>query len=160
MQALPIVAMAFTAGGQIMEGIGANNEARAAARIDQENGRLSLLSGEQDVAQILRDERMMAGEAIAGMAGNGAAIGWGSAADIIAESAMNRDRDIAARRLQAAQEDANYQQAAADKRAAGRNALITSAFNAVGSVLNGVSSMQAGRRTSAAQSSVRAAQQD
>lgn len=152
MQALPVITMAFQAGGSILQGVGANNEYRAAARVDEENARQSTLSGEQDVAQIMRDERMMAGEAIATMAGSGAAIGWGSAADIIAESAMNRDRDIAARRRQAAQEAANYEQAAADKRAAGRNALITSAFNAVGSVLNGVNGMRNDRLRSAQQS--------
>lgn len=135
--ALPIGAIAAQALGSVVKGIGENKEARAAARTDDENGRLSLLSGEQDVSQIMRDERMMAGDALADMGGSGLAVGVGSAADILAESARQRDRDIGIRRKQAEGENSNYMQAAKDKRAAGRNALINGVFGAASSALAG-----------------------
>lgn len=155
---LPIAALVMQTAGSIAGGIGANSEAKAAARVDEENARLSLLAGEQDVAAILRDERMMAGEALAQLGGMGGGIGMGSAADIIAESAMQRDRDILIQRSKAAAESRNYLQAAKDKRAAGKAALIGSAFSTVAGVLSGVSDIRAGRRGEAARQSVRAAQ--
>lgn len=45
---LPFAAMALQAGGAIYQGISGNNAEKAQARIDEENARLSLLSGEQD----------------------------------------------------------------------------------------------------------------
>lgn len=142
---LPIAALVMQAGGGLLQGIGANNEAKAGARVDEENARLSVLAGEQDSVQIRRDERMMAGDALAQMGGSGLAIGVGSPADILAESAMNRERDIAARRTQALQERNNYAQAAKDKRAAGRNALIGAAFGSVATALSGAADIRSAR---------------
>lgn len=155
--ALPFVAIAAQAIGPIVQGIGKNKEARAAARVDDENGRLSLLSGEQDVSQIMRDERMMAGDALADMGGSGLAVGVGSAADILAESARQRDRDISVRRKQAEGENSNYQQAAKDKRAAGRNALINGVFSAASSALGGANANRNARISSGQASKERTA---
>lgn len=154
--ALPFMALAMQTVGGIGQSIGANAEANAAAAVDEENARLSILAGEQDVAQVLRAERMAAGEAIASMAGSGAALGYGTAADIITESAMQRDRDILALRNKAIGEASNYQQAAADKRAAGRNAMIAGAFNTVAGVLNGVGDIRNQRLLNAQTSAERA----
>lgn len=133
--ALPVAAIAMSAIAPVVEGIGANAEARAAARADEENGRLSRLSGEYDVAAIMREERDAAGEAIA--LGGGALLQTGSFADVIAESARQRDRDIAIRRKQAEYEDRNYRQAADDKRAAGRNAIIAGVFSGAANAVAG-----------------------
>lgn len=147
--ALPVAAVAMMALGPVVEGIGANKEARAAARADEENARLAVLSGEQDVGQIMRDERDQAGEALAMMAGSGLMVGTGSARDVIEESARQRDRDIRIRRRQAQGERRNYQQAAADKRAAGRNALIAGAFGGVANALAGANAQRNQRLGSA-----------
>ncbi len=153
--ALPFVALGLQAVGSIAGGIGANSEARAGAAVDTENARLSILAGEQDVGQVMRDERMASGEAIASMAGSGVGLGWGSAGDLIAESMANRDRDIAALRSRAGQQATNYLQAAKDKRAAGRNALIGSVFGAASNALIGATGISAGARVSASRGLVR-----
>lgn len=142
---LPFASMGLNMAGSLAQGFGANAEAKAAAAVDEENGRRSLLAGEQDVAAILRDERWQAGAAIAQMGGSGMVLGSGSNADIIAASALNRDRDIAARRNQARQEDTNYRQAAEDKRAAGRAAVLNGVFGAVSGALTGVADIRAAR---------------
>jgi hypothetical protein len=148
--ALPIAAVAMSAIAPIVQGIGENSEARAAARADDENGRLSILSGERDVEQVMRDERDAAGEALAIGAGSGLLVGTGSLADIIAASARERDRDIGVRRRQALGEQRNYQQAAKDKRKAGKNAIISGAFNGVANALAGANGMSnAGKRSAA-----------
>ncbi len=153
--ALPLVAMGVQAVGSIVGGIGANSEARASARVDEESARLALLGGEQDVAEVLRAERMASGEAIASMAGSGAGLGWGSAADILTEGLANRDRDIAALRTRAAGEARNYQQAAADKRAAGRNALIGSVFSAASNALSTAAGIKGGQMIDAQRTRIR-----
>lgn len=156
--ALPFIALGVQTIGGVMQGIGAKKDADRAAAVDMENARLSVLGGEQDVAQILRDERMMAGEAIAGLAGAGGGLATGTAGDLIAESAMQKDREIMARRQQAQAERRNYEQAAKDKKAAGRNALVGSLFNAAAGALSGVSNIQAGNRVSMAAAAERRVQ--
>jgi hypothetical protein len=142
---LPLAAMALDIGGGLAQGAGAKAEAEAAARVDEENARRSLLAGERDVEAIMREERMVAGEAIAGMAGSGLALGSGSAADIITASALNRERDITARRTQARYDQANNLQAAEDKRAAGRAAMTQSIFGAVSGALTGAADIRGNR---------------
>lgn len=140
--ALPFAAVAMQAAAPMVAAIGENKELRTAARVDEENARLSLLAGEQEVGQTLRDERQLAGDALSAMAGSGVMIGSGSPADIIMESARQREREIIARRGQARGEQRNYLQASKDKRAAGRNALIQGAFAAVSTALNGADSIR------------------
>lgn len=136
--AVPFIPLAMQAVGTVVQGIGANAEHRAAARADAENGRLSLLAGNRDIEDIMRQAREQAGEALTELGGSGVLVGTGTAADIIAQSAVERDRDIATRREQALGERANYLRKAKDERAAGRNALITSAFTGAAQVLGGV----------------------
>lgn len=152
--ALPFISMGLQAASSLAGGIGANAEARAGARVDTENARLSILAGEQSAAEVMRQERLAAGEAIVGMADAGGAIGFGSAGDILAESLANRDRDIAALRAKAAGEARNHLQAAADKRAAGRAALFGGAFNSVASALSNYAAMQGQGRIGAARQRV------
>ena len=135
---LAIAAVALTAMSSVMQGVGANSEARARARADEENARLSLLSGERDAEDIMRDERQMAGDALAAMAGGGLAIGTGSAATVLEESARQRERAIRTRREQAQREDANYRQSAKDERSAGRNALIAGVIGGAAQAISGI----------------------
>lgn len=153
--ALPFIAMGVQAAGTIAQGIGANNEMRGAAAVDDENGRLSILAGEQDAGEVMRQARMAMGEDLAGMAGSGAGLGWGSASDVIVESLANRDADVAALRSRAAQEAANYRQAAKDKRAAGRNALIGSVFSAASGALTSMAGIKGQQQISASRGRVR-----
>ena len=143
---LAIAAVALTAMSTVMQGVGANSEARARARADDENARLSLLSGERDAEDIMRDERQMAGDALASMAGGGLAIGMGSAATVLEESARQRERAIRTRREQARRENANYRQSAKDERSAGRNALIAGVIGGAAQAVSGIKAEQDGER--------------
>lgn len=139
---LPVAAMALQSGGQLFGGFSAAGQERAAARIDTENARLSLLGGEQDVYNIRRAERRQAGDALTEMAGSGVLTGTGSAADVIAASAQQAEMDIAARRTQAMGERRNYLASAAAHRNAAGAAIIGGVFGAVSSVISGANDMR------------------
>lgn len=139
---LPFAAVALQAGGAIYQGIAGNNAEKAQARIDEENARLSLLSGEQDAYNILRAERRQAGDALTEMAGSGFSVGTGSAKDVIAASAAQAELEIANRRRQAQGEEANYLASAKAHRSAGKAALIGGLFSAASSVISGASNMK------------------
>lgn len=157
-QALPIAAVVLSAAAPVVEGLGQRSEYRRAARVDDENARLSILSGENDVEDILREERYTAGDALTMLSGSGLQVGTGSAAALLRESARQRNRAVATRREQAGRERDNYLRAAADKRAAGRNALIGGIFGAVSNAVAGVSGMRSSSRINAARDRVRTAE--
>jgi hypothetical protein len=141
-QILPIAAIAMQAGGQLFQGFSAAGQARNAARIDDENARLALLGGEQDVYAIRRAERRAAGDALTEMAGSGVLTGTGSAADVIAASAAAAELDIAARRTQAMGEERNFKASAAAQRSAAKGAVIGGVFGAVSTALSGAAGMK------------------
>ena len=133
------------ASAQIIGGIEANRAAKGQARVDTENARLSILDGEQEALQTRRDERMQTGALIAAMGGDGVQLGSGSAADVIAESAYQRELEILNLRSKATAQANNLYQSATDKRAAGKSALTSAMFGAASTALKGVSDMRAQR---------------
>lgn len=147
--ALPIISIAMSVAGPILGGIEKNNAAKAGAKIDEENARLGLLSGEQQALQTRRDERMQAGDMIASQAGSGIELGSGSAADVIAQSAYQRELEILNIRTGATRQANNLYQAAADKRAAGKAAIINGIFGAASKAISGASSLRASNSVSA-----------
>jgi hypothetical protein len=150
--ALPLIAMGVQAAGQIVQGVSANSAARRAAKVDEENARLSILQGEEEASLTARDERSLAGEMLAAMAGGGGDL-QGSNLDIIGQSAYNRELDIEQIRRQRRGEAANLVQSADDKRRAGKNALIGAGFGALSTVISGVSAARNARLVRAQQSS-------
>lgn len=140
--ALPL--MAVQAAGQLFQGFSANKEARAAARVDEENARLTSLQGEQEAMDTRREERGIAGDMLAAMAGGGTLLD-GSNGDLLAQSAYQREVEIFNIRSKRAAEARNLMSAAKDKRRSGRNALIGAGFSAVSTVLGGVSDIRRDR---------------
>lgn len=139
------VALAMAAAGQLVGGIEQNNAAKAGAKVDIENSRLAVLEGEQQSMQTRRDERGLAGEMLAAMGGGGVELGSGSAGDVIAQSAYQRELEILNIRTRSMGEANNLLQAAADKRRAGKAALIAGVFGAGAMALSGVRDMRAAR---------------
>lgn len=127
----------------LLGGFEENATARRDARTLDENARLTRLAGEEQIAATIREERQVSGAAIAAMAGGSAAIGTGTAADIIMQNAVEREVEIGNLRAQAEGEARNYEQAAADRRAAGRAALVRGAFDAAGLGLQAYAGAQA-----------------
>ncbi|QNQ09246.1 hypothetical protein [Sphingomonas alpina] len=147
--ALPVIALAATVGGKVFGAISEKNALYDASKVDDANALGSLLEGEQQALQTRRDERMQAGDMIAAMGGAGIELGSGSAGDVIAQSAYQRELEILNIRTRATRQANSFYQQAADKRKAGRNALIGGMFGAVASAVGGASDMRAGRTASA-----------
>lgn len=147
--ALPVAAVALQVGSKVLGGVQQNNAARAAAAVDEENGRLTLLDGEQQGLQTRRDERQQTGDMIAMQGGSGIEIGSGTAGDLIAESAYQRELEILNIRTKATRQADNFYQEAKAKRKAGKAALINGLFGAAASVISAVGDMRAARTSSA-----------
>jgi len=147
--ALPVAAIALQAGSKILGGFQQAKGPRAAAAVDEQNAQLTLLDGEQQVLQTRRDERQQAGDMIAMQGGSGIEIGSGSAGDLIAESAYQRELEILNIRTKATRQANNLYQDAADKRAAARAAILNGVFGAVASVVSSAADLRASRTLSA-----------
>ncbi len=135
------IALAMAVVGQVKQGVDANNAARAAARVDDENARLTVLQGEQEALATRRDERMASGDMIAAFAGSGLSLG-GSFSDLLAENAYQRELEILNIRTTRAREGQNLQNQATQKRKAGRSALINGMIGAVSTALSGADKMR------------------
>lgn len=143
MGALAPAALAVQVVGGLVQGSQQEKAAYAAAAVDDENARRTILSGEQQALQTSRDARDVAGQMIAAMGGAGVQLGTGSAFDTLAQSAFEREVEIANVRTRAMGEAANLNQQAADKRKAGRQAKLNSIFGAAATALDGASRMRA-----------------
>lgn len=152
MAAAAPVALAMAAAGQLLGGIEANRAGKVGAAVDTENARRSILQGEQESMQTRRDERAQSGEMIAAMGGSGIELGSGSSADLLAQSAYQRELEVLNIRTRRSSEANNLLQSAADRKAAGRAALVQGVFGAASTALKGVSDMRA-KRTAADQAS-------
>jgi hypothetical protein len=148
MAAAAPIALGLQVAGKITEGIEANRAARAQARVDDENARLSILEGEQLAQRTREDERMQAGAMLAAMAGSGVQLGSGSAADVLAESAYQRELEVLNLRTRATHQARNLHQSAEDRRAAGRAAIIQGVFGAGATALQGISDLRERRTAS------------
>ena len=145
--ALPFAALAMQVGGTL---IGASEEAGALRRgrdADYENARRSVLQGEYEAMDVRRDERAAAGDLIAGQAGGGFAMGSGSAADLIAQSAYHRELDILNIRRSATGQANELISAGNEKGKAARGAMIAGLFGAASQALGGISNINSAKRS-------------
>lgn len=131
---------------QIAGGIGANNQARAEARVLDENARLTELQGEHDVLGALRKSRMedgaMLADAAAGGGGGGAGAG-GSMADILYANAVQRQMEALNIRNAAANQAVGLRAKASMARADGRAAIFNGVMRAGAAVISGVETKRA-----------------
>lgn len=145
MGALAPAALAVQVMGGLIQGTQQEKAAYASAAVDDENARRTILSGEQQALQTSRDARDVAGQMIAAMGGAGVQLGTGSAFDMLAQSAFEREAEIANVRTRAMGEAANLNQQAADKRKAGRQAKLNGIFGAAATALDGASRIRSDR---------------
>lgn len=137
---LPVAALALAAGGQLYQGYAENKAQRKAARGDEENARLSLMDGEQQVGDVVRDARFEQGQ-VAASIGQGLLFG-GSVGEVLRESSLQAEMQIERVREAARGEARNYQQQAAERRKAGKGALIGAAFSALSTAVGGAANMR------------------
>jgi hypothetical protein len=157
MAALAPAALALQVVGGVVGGVEQDRAARAGARVDEENARLALLEAEQQADATRTEERRQAGEMITVMGGSGVQLGSGSAADVLAQSAYQRELEVLNIRRRATREARGLQQAADDKRKAGKAAIIGGLFGAAATALQGVSNIRAQRAAAASAGRGRAA---
>lgn len=120
--------------GSLVGGLQERSAMRREASVLDENARLTLLQGEQEIAQTRREERRLSGESIAAMAGSGALVGTGSALDVIRQNAIEREVEVGNIRALRQREAEDYRTAASDRRRAGDAALTRGVFGAIGTV--------------------------
>lgn len=142
MAAAAPVALAMAAAGALVGGIEQNRAARAGARADTENARRTVLLGEQEALQTSIDQRRSAGDMLTQMAGSGFEMGQGSFGDLLRESAYQQELEILNIRTTRAQEADGLLAQAAERRKAGRAALIGGMFGAVSTALQGASQIR------------------
>jgi hypothetical protein len=118
-----------------LQSAGQSNSLRQQAAVADENARLSLLAGEQQVSSVNRNARKAMGEQIASMAGSGFVPNAGSAADLITQSSLDAARDVANIRTKASYQAANYETEAAAKREQAHAAIINGLFGSVAGAL-------------------------
>lgn len=145
MSADPISAGLMVA-SSLLGGFEERRQLNAQAAVSDENGRLSELAGEQQIQQTRRDERALAGEAIAAMAESGFALGTGTALDLIQQSALQREIEIGNVRAQAQGEAYNHRMAAYDARKAGKAAMLKGFIGSGAAAADFASSTSANRR--------------
>jgi hypothetical protein len=153
--ALPIAALAVTAGGQLFQGFSERKAENRAAAQDDENARLSLKAGEQDAMDVLRQGLSETDAAAATMAGSGLAWG-GSIAAVLADSAHQVEMDIQRVREKAVGEANNYTAQAREHRRAGKAALLGGMFNALSTAIGGAADIRNANRLAAQGASERA----
>lgn len=139
--ALPIAAIALTAGSSLYGSFSQASQMNKNARVLDENARRSELQGALQSEDIRRDERMQAGEAIAAMGGNGIVLGTGSALSTLWQSAYNRELDIMNARYGAAQKAGAYRSEAKGLRSQAKATRIGGILRAGAAALSGASGM-------------------
>lgn len=144
--------------GQFLGGVSQAKSYRRSAAVDMENARLTTLSGEFDVLQTLRDERLATGAGLASAAADGMALGTGTMADLVEQAAINREMDILHLRAKAAGEARNLVQSAADKRRAATSALVGGLISAGTTVAAGRADARNQSRLSDARTRARASE--
>lgn len=153
---LAVAATAVTAVGTLYGGYRANQEgqynaavARNNATLEQQQAADALSRGRDEEVKHWRQVAALKSQQIAAFAANGLDTSFGSAADIVADTAVIGAADAAAIRENTQREARGYlisaqnlQQEARQQRRAGRDALIGAGIDATGTVLSGASQVQ------------------
>jgi hypothetical protein len=131
--------IALQAGAALAGGIAEKKAADREGRALDENGRITQLTGEEDVLSAARQSRMEEGAAVAGAAGGGQlSVGSGSIADMIYANAVERQMELLNIRAGASSQAASLRSQASDARSRGRSALFGGVLRAGAAVLQGV----------------------
>lgn len=117
--------------GTLLGGFQRGKALDAQAATERENARLTILQGEDEVASTWREARQVSGMAAAAIAESGAAMGTGTAADLLRETAFQAELEVAVTRNAARAQAADLEQRARDAAKAAKYARIEGVFGAV-----------------------------
>lgn len=150
MQGVPGLSVGFQAGSAMFDAVAQANTARGAARVDNENARLSDLQGALNVEDIRRRGRATQGEAIAALAEGAGSVGGTSAQDLIYQNSLEIEYAAANARYSAAGEARGYRIRAGQEKTAARNAIYGGILRAGAAAITGVQQQSDQRREDAA----------
>ncbi|HEX8400524.1 MAG TPA: hypothetical protein VF628_02345 [Allosphingosinicella sp.] len=153
----PIAAVAMTVGSSVMGAAGEKSAYDAGARADLENARRTELDGALAEEAIRRQGRAVQGEAIAALGANGGRIGTGSALDLLWQNQVEIEYDVLNRRYSASSEATSLRAAAAQKKKAGKFALIGGLMRAGAQALTGIGDVQNAAASAATSARLRTA---
>lgn len=145
-----VVATVLGALGSVMQGVAANNAAKAEASAAEQNARIADLQATEAVKgsskeemKLRRQMQMLQGRQRAVAAASGLNSDAGSMADIQDASMREGEQDVSVLRMNAARESwgyqvqgTNYRNKASAARAAGKNAMLGGFLGAGGSLLS------------------------
>lgn len=135
---LTIGAVALSIAGPVMEGIGANSEAKSEARALDANAREVGQQGAEDALYSLRQSRMEAGADLAASAAAGVGAGNGTLADLMRANAEARWQQAFNITETASREAAGLRRQAKATRKRGKMALIGGLVRAGANALGGI----------------------
>lgn len=139
MQALPLIAIAATAGGKMFQGIAANKAGKFNEKVDEANAINALREGTAQVQRIRDASRIALGQQVGAQAESGFEVGTGTAIDSLVESQTNAELDAMDAMRQARSRYNASMLEGQQARREGKNALISGLFGAAASVVGGVS---------------------
>lgn len=134
---LTIAAVGMQVAGPIVEGIGANKEARAQARQLEQNASDTATQGGEDALFSLRQARLQAGADLAGSAAGGVGAGNGTLADLMRANAEARWQQAFNIQETSSKEANGLRAEARASRKRGKQALIGGIIRAGSAALNG-----------------------
>jgi hypothetical protein len=146
MQALPLIAIAAAAGGQIFKGIAANNAGKFNQSVDQANAVDALREGTEQTQRIRDAGRINLGRQFGAQAESGFEVGTGTAIDSLLESQTNSELDAMDTMRQARSRYNAYMLQGQQARSEGHNALIGGLIGAAGSVASGLNNYATGKK--------------
>ena len=139
MQALPLIAIAATAGGKIYSGIQANKAGKFNQKVDQANALDAIGQGNEQATRIRDQARVRIGQQIGAQGESGFEVGTGSALDNLVESQTNSELDAMDAMYQARSRYNSYMLQGQAARAEGHAALVSGLIGAAASVAGGLS---------------------
>lgn len=137
---------ALQAAGSVIEGIGANKQAKAEARALEQNAIEAGTQGAEDALYSLRQGRLQAGADLAGSAAGGVGAGNGTLADLMRANAEARWQQAFNITETASQEAAGLRAQAKASRSRGKAALFGGIVRAGAAALGGYGDMKNARR--------------
>lgn len=128
--------------GSLVEGVGANNEARSEARVLDANADAVAMQGAEDVLYSLRQNRLQAGADLAASASGMVGAGNGTLAELMRANAEARWQQAFNIQTTASQEAAGLRARASATRRGGRMSLLGGVVRAGANALTGYSEIR------------------
>lgn len=138
---LSLLSTGFDMASQVLSGVGQNQQAKYAAKIEELNADQALMAGSYNAGLKKAEISRVKAEQEVAYAANGIEAGSGSDRRVLAATQVAGDMDAAMIQYEAARKAFEHNTQAKLYRKAGKGALVSSLFGAGGSFLSGASAL-------------------